>query len=77
MLVSPFVATVTLPVVAPLGTIAEMLVELHALVAALTPLNITVPLVPRFVPEIVTAVPAFPEPGLMLLITGAGCGTTK
>ena len=49
-----------------------MLVSLHAVGVATVPLNVTVPgVAPKFVPEIVTAVPTGPDPGLSEVIAGA------
>jgi hypothetical protein len=64
----------TLPVVAPDGTGVTMLVADQLVGVAVIPLNVTVlvPLVaPKFVPVIVTEVPAAPVLGLMLVIVGA------
>ena len=66
--------TTTLPVVAPAGTGAVMLVALHAVGVAVVPLNVTVLVVcvaPKFAPLIVTEVPTDPDIGLRLLIVGA------
>jgi hypothetical protein len=62
----------TLPVVAPDGTTAVMLVEVQLLVVAVTPLNVTeLPvLVPNVVPEMVTQVPTIPEVGDKLVMCG-------
>jgi hypothetical protein len=65
----------TLPVVAPLGTGATMLVALQLLGVAVVPLKLTVlvPWVePKLLPLIVTDVPTAPEVGARLLILGAG-----
>ena len=65
--------TTTLPVVAPDGTVATMLVALQLVVLALVPLNLTVlvPLVePKFVPVIVTEAPTAPEVGDKFVILG-------
>jgi hypothetical protein len=63
-----------LPEVAPFGTGTSILVELHAVGAAATPLNVTVLvpcIAPKLVPEIVTGVPTDPEEGARLPISGA------
>jgi hypothetical protein len=63
--------TTTLPVVAPAGTVADMLLALHEEVDAVTPLNFTVlvPLVaPKFAPAMVTVVPGKPEFGVSCVI---------
>ena len=71
--------TMTLPVVAPAGTVTLMLVALHALAVAVVPLNLTVlvPCVaPKFIPVIVTCVPTAPELGFKLLIVGPTVNAT-
>jgi hypothetical protein len=63
LLVAPPTVTVTFPVVAPLGTVAAMLVADHDVGVAVTPLNFTalVPCVaPKFAPVIVTDAPTAP-----------------
>jgi len=67
------VATTTLPVVAPFGTGATILVGLQLVGALLTPLKVTVLVpcyVPKLVPVIVTEVPSGPEVGFKLIIAG-------
>ena len=57
-----------------------MLVALHAGVAAATPLKVTVLLpevAPKFVPVIVTDVPAVPDVRFKLAIVGVGVVTVK
>ena len=64
LLATPLTVTITLPVLAPLGTVTPMLVALQLVTVADVPLNVTVldPCVkPKFEPEIVTAVPTGPE----------------
>ena len=71
----PATVTITLPLVAPLGTGTTMLVELQLVGVPATVLKTTVLvpwLAPKFVPVIVTEVPSGPEVGLMLLMLGAG-----
>src|SRR5689334_1091408 len=66
LLALPFTVTTTLPVPAPVGTGAVMLVALQELGVAVTPLNVTVlvPFVaPKLVPVTVTPVPTPPEMG--------------
>jgi hypothetical protein len=68
--------TTTLPLVAPAGTVAAMLVLFQLVAAAAVPLKATVLLlciVPKFVPVIATGVPTAPEFGLTLatIIIGA------
>src|SRR5437667_11836682 len=71
LLATPPTVTTTLPVVAPLGTDATMLVALQLVVLAVVPLKVTVPVVPKFVPVMVTAVPTGPEVGFKLVMAGA------
>src|SRR2546430_15981779 len=69
-----------LPVVAPAGTGATMLVAPQLVGVATVPLNFTVlvPCVaPKFVPAIVTDVPMIPDVGLRLVMLGAGTVTVK
>jgi hypothetical protein len=71
--VTPLAVTLTVPVVAPVGTTATIddAPQLLIVVAAV-PLNFTVPVVvPKFDPEIVTEVPTAPEVGEIPLIDGA------
>jgi len=69
--VPPGVVTVMGPVVAPLGTVASIIVAELTVKLALVPLMVTAvaPLNP--VPLIVTLVPAVPLVGVKLLIAGA------
>jgi len=70
----PPTVTITLPVVAAAGTVTFMLVLLQLEGVAAVPLKVTVlePWdAPKFVPVMVTAVPAAPEVGLRLVILGA------
>ena len=65
--------TTTFPVVAPLGTVTPILVELQLVTVAAVPLNLTVllPCVePNVVPLIATAAPTAPEVTDKLLIFG-------
>src|SRR5882762_8736812 len=67
--------TTTLPVVAPVGTGAVMLVAPHAVGVAAVPLNVTVLLpweAPKFAPAMETEVPTGPVAGLRLVMDGAG-----
>jgi hypothetical protein len=75
LLAWPPTVTTTLPVTAPAGTGATMLVPFQLVGAAFTPPNVIalVPCVaPKFAPLIVTAVPTTPEFGLRLVMLGAG-----
>jgi hypothetical protein len=74
LLAIPPTVTTTVPVVAPAGTGATMLVALHAVGVVAVPLNVTVlvPCVtPKFVPAIVTAVPTPPDVGFNVVMLGA------
>ena len=75
---TPPVFTTTLPVVAPDGTVATILVVLQLLIAAEVPLKVTVPVVvfPKLTPLMVTTVPTAPEVGLSLEMLGAAGGFT-
>jgi hypothetical protein len=76
----PFTLTTTLPVVAPLGTGATMLVAVQLVGVAVVPLNFSVlePCgAPKLLPVIVTDVPIGPEVGDRLLILGPGVVTVK
>ena len=73
-LARPPTVTTTLPVVAPRGTGATILVAVQLVGVAATPLNVTVlvPCVaPKLVPLIVTEVPTAPEAGDTLVMLGA------
>jgi hypothetical protein len=77
LLDTPPTVTVTVPVVAPLGTGTVMLVADHDVGVVVTPLNLTrlAPCVaPKFVPPIVTIAPAAPVGGDSNVIVGAGAG---
>ena len=67
LLFTPLTVTTTLPVVAPVGTVATIEVALQLpIVVAAVPLNFTVPVPcvePKFVPVIVTDAPTAPEVG--------------
>src|SRR5213594_3955803 len=80
LLATPPTVTTTLPVVAPAGTGAIMLVALQLVAVAAVPLNVTVlvPCVaPKFAPAIVTDVPTNPDVGFKLVMLGAGTVTVK
>jgi len=62
--------TITGPVVAPLGTGTVMPVEVYEVGEAGVPLKVTVPLLPKFLPAIVTDVPTGPVAGVRLVILG-------
>jgi len=75
LLAMPLTVTLTLPVVAPLGTGAAILVLLQLVGLPAVPLNVTVlvPCVaPKFVPVTVTAVLMGPNVGLRLEMLGVG-----
>ena len=75
LLALPPTVTTTLPVVAPVGTVATIDVALQLpMVVAVVPLNLTVlvPCVePKLVPVIVTDAPTAPDVGDKLVILGA------
>ena len=75
LLFTPLAFTTTLPVVAPVGTVATIDVALQlVIVVAVVPLNFTVlvPWVdPKFVPVIVTEAPTAPDVGDKLVMLGA------
>src|SRR5271170_926431 len=75
LLATPLTVTTTLPVVAPVGTVATIKVALQLpIVVAVVPLNCTVlePWVePKFVPVIVTDEPTAPDVGDRLVMLGA------
>jgi len=71
----PATLTTTLPVLIPAGAIAVMLLALHEVTLAATPLKVTVPtpwVAPKLDPAITTAEPTGPELGDKLLIAGTG-----
>src|SRR5258708_2484891 len=72
----PAAVTTTLPVIAPVGTIAVMLVTLQLVTVAVLLLeNVTFPLPwegPKFDPAITTEAPTAPVLGVRLLMLGAG-----
>ena len=70
--VPPGVVTEIVPVVAVDGTVAVICVPVLTVKAALTPWNLTAVAPPKFVPLIVTDVPAPPLVGVKLEIVGAG-----
>src|SRR5258706_9040450 len=75
LLARPPTVTTTVPVVAPAGTSATMLVAVKFVGVASVPLNLTVLLpcvAPKFVPVIVTEAPASPDAGFTLVMLGAG-----
>ncbi len=74
LLATPPTVTVTLPVVAPLGTGTVMEVELQLVGVAAVPLNFTVLVpwvVPKLVPAMVMDAPTAPDAGDRLLMLGA------
>src|SRR4029077_10491812 len=71
----PAAVTTTLPVTAPVGTDATMLVELQLLTVATSVPNFTLPLPcvgPKLLPVIVTTEPIAPVLGARLVMLGAG-----
>ena len=80
LLATPPTVTRTLPVVAPAGTGAVILVVLQLVGDAAVPLKVTmlVPWVaPKLAPVIVTLAPTNPDAGLRLVMLGAGTLTAK
>src|SRR5947209_6901292 len=78
LLLLPDTVTITFPLVAPVGTVATMLVALQLVTAAVVPLNFTVLLpcvAPKFEPAMVTDAPTTPEFGVRLEIVGAAAAT--
>jgi hypothetical protein len=74
LLFTPLALTITLPVLAPVGTVATMDAAVQLVIAAAVFKNFTVPLPcvdPKFVPVIVTEAPTAPVVGERLLILGA------
>ncbi len=72
--------TVTFPVVAPVGTVVVIDVEVEAVTVAATPLNFTILLasnVLKLVPVMVTAVPTAPLVGVKPVTVGVGTTTAK
>lgn len=70
LLALPPTVTITFPVLAPFGTGTEMLLMLQLLGVAVVPLNVTVPVDPKFKPAIVTDLPTGPEVEDRLPMTG-------
>jgi hypothetical protein len=72
-------AVVTLigPVVAVTGTVVAMVVDVLVPMTAATPLNLTEVAPARFVPVIVTGVPASPEVGVNEVIVGRSAGSVN
>jgi len=68
------VTTATRPVVAPLGTVAVMVVSEFSVKTAWTPWNFTAVAPVKFVPVIVTVVPTGPVVGERLVTVGSGGG---
>ncbi len=74
LLATPPTVTTILPVVAPAGTGATMLVALQLVGVAAVPLNVTVLVpceAPKFAPVIVTLAPTNPDVGFKLVMPGA------
>ena len=74
LLATPDTVTTTLPVVAPVGTFATMLLAPQLVMVAVVPLNLTVllPCVdPKLDPAMVTDAPTAPEVGDKLEMVGA------
>src|SRR5689334_3622795 len=74
--VPPGALTLIGPVVAVAGTVAEIEVSEMTVNVALTPLNLTAVAPVKFVPVIVTLVPAGPLVGVKLVNVGSDSGTS-
>jgi hypothetical protein len=73
LLSTPLAWTTTVPVAAPAGTAATILVALHVVMVAVVPLNLTVlvPCVaPKAVPAIVTEAPTAADAGVIVVMLG-------
>jgi hypothetical protein len=70
LLATPPAVTTTLPVVAFAGTGVTMLVAVQLVGVAVVPLNVTVPVVPKFVPVMVIDAPTGPDVGFKVEIFG-------
>jgi len=70
LLDAPETVTTTLPVVAPVGTLAVMLDAFQLVVVAVVPLNLTVPLDPKFDPAITMDDPTAPVLGVSDVMLG-------
>ena len=77
LLVPPGVVTLTLPVVAPAGTVAIIWVAELTVNVAAVPLKLTAVAPLRLLPVMTTDVPGVPLVGLRLVITGAGGSTVN
>jgi hypothetical protein len=77
LLATPLTVTTTFPVVAPVGTVATIEVALQLVVVAVVVLNFTVPVVPKFVPVIVTEAPTAAEVGDKLVMLGAAIANVE
>src|SRR5438876_353704 len=75
--VPPGVVTLSGPLVAPLGTVAAIVVAELTEKLAFAPLNVTAVAPVKFVPVIVTMVPTGPLVGVKLVIVGALAVTVK
>lgn len=72
LLFTPLTFTTTLPVVAPVGTVATIEVAVQPVVVAAVPLNVIAPADPKFAPVIVTDAPTGPDVGERLVMFGVG-----
>lgn len=76
--VPPEVVTVIVPLLAPSGTVALMVLAFSTdIVVAAVPLNFTAVAPVKFVPERVTICPISPLVGVKDVMVGAGTGKTK
>lgn len=75
LLLTPLAFTTTFPVLAPDGTVVEMLPVAQLVTEAVVPLKVTLPLPcddPKLDPVIVTDAPTTPEVGERLVMLGGG-----
>jgi hypothetical protein len=68
----PTVVTVIGPVIAPVGTLVTIVVDVALVIEACTPLNEAVAVEPKLVPVIVTTAPTGPLVGVNPEIVGGG-----
>jgi len=72
LLARPLIVTTTFPELALAGTGTVIEVEVQLIGLAVVPLNVTVPVVPKLCPVMVTRVPAEPDVGDKLVMLGGG-----
>jgi hypothetical protein len=72
LLFTPLAFITTFPVVAPVGTDVTIDVAVQLAGVAVVPLNVTAPVDPKLVPDIVTGAPTGPDVGDKPVMLGAG-----